>query len=209
MFEMPLLAHKECGFDYARLGKFDQVVVTSNYAARLVACECPGMTTPPFLVVGQKSAQLLSDTGLDVASVFDDVAALKEHIIKSPNRRTIYLSGSEITTDLPDHVERVILYETIYKQGFSQNEIDILKRGVDIVPIASSNCAKTLIKLINESDSPNLLAESRFIAISFKVGELLQKQFKNVIIADSSEKLTQTIIVHAKNIDEKAGIRRK
>lgn len=158
------------------------------------------VSTQSFLVVGKNTAQTIEGKGWSVAKIFENVSDLKLFLINQVRTKTLYLSGSKITEAMPVFVDRVIIYTTNYKQELSKEEVNIFSRGIDIIPVASMNCAKTLIELINKAELSNLLVNSYFVAISSRVGELLQKQFKNVIIANSPDQLTETIIEYAKKI---------
>lgn len=190
-YELPLLEQVPSDFDFALCQKYQHLIITSKYAATLIP---KSQFDQSVWVVGSKSAKLLEGKNYHVSFIARDVNELYSELVNNKIQSYAYLSGNVITKEMPDFVDRFIIYDTMYKQSLTSCEIDIIKLPPDIIPVFSSNCAKTLVNLLETNKLTNFLERTLFIAISSKVRDVLLKSFSNVKTADKIEEIEEKII---------------
>jgi hypothetical protein len=98
-----------------------------------------------------------------------------------------------ISTRMPHGIKMINVYKVRYKDNLSEREIQILKSGVDYIPLYSENCAKTLIKLILVNDLLKYIENSVIIAISSKVEKLLMDYFRQIVTCDYADQILEKL----------------
>lgn len=135
---------------------------------------------------------------INVELVAPNAEYLKKHLIEDEARKYIYLSGKNISQDMPEFCERKIIYQCIYKETLDDEEINILKSNIDIALIYSKNCAKTLLNLLEKYKLSKYLDNTLFIAISSKLGHYMKDHFQNVVHVESPEYVVREVMKYAK-----------
>ena len=72
---------------------------------------------------------------------------LKKKLIINKCFKGVYLSGNNITVQMPRYIQRIIIYNTHYKQFFSRYEISKIKQGIDFIILYSINSTKNSERL--------------------------------------------------------------
>ena len=177
LVECSLIKHKLLPFDKEVFNKHSDIVITSNFAAS----NLPNSNGSKYVwVVGENSEKILKDKGYKVKFCAPDAIILEKELLKNNHIKAIYLSGNNITIDMPPNIKRIIFYNTYYKQSLSQPDIQRIKHGIDYILLYSENCAKTLLQLLLENDLLKYLENTTILAISFKVVRVVEDYFKNV-----------------------------
>ena len=96
----------------------------------------------------------------------------------------VYLSGDIISKELPDGIRREVVYKVAYLNNLDKEVIIQIKEGVNYLTAYSKNCAKTLLNLLVENNLLKYLENTKVIAISSSVGNILNQHFKNIIVTD-------------------------
>jgi hypothetical protein len=94
---------------------------------------------------------------------------------------------------MPHGIKMINVYKVRYKDNLSEREIQILKSGLDYIPLYSENCAKTLIKLILVNDLLKYIENSVIIAISSKVEKLLMDYFRQIVTCDYADQILEKL----------------
>ncbi len=177
LVECSLIKYKLLPFDNKILNEFSDIIITSNF----VANNLPNNgNSQSVWVVGESSKNTLEDKGYKIKFCAPNAITLKKELLKNAHIKAFYLSGNNITVDMPINVERVVFYNIDYKESLSQSEIQRIKLGIDYILLYSENCAKTLLQLLLENDLLKYLENTTIVAISFKVGRVVEDYFKNV-----------------------------
>ncbi|GAB4163246.1 MAG: palindromic element RPE1 domain-containing protein [Rickettsiaceae bacterium] len=170
---------------------FSGLVITSNFAARNVPK--PLKDAMPVWVVGEKSADMLRKKGYHIQFCAPSAELLRGHIPSHLPKGVLYLSGNHISVEMPEFVTRKVIYEVTYLNALSREQVLRYKQGIDYILLYSENCAKTLLRLLVENNLLNYLENTTIIAISSKVGSVFGNNFKNVVVAHSSELVVKYI----------------
>lgn len=205
--ELNLLEYQdiETQTDYSQ---YNAIVVTSKYAAQKI--QEMGLKNIDFFVVGEISTKILNDNSTVTASTTtlknedarvvvtaEDVFKLRRCIMNyvkdKPEYKLLYLSGNHITTNMPDYVDRKIFYNVKYRNYLTEEEINVIKSGIDLIPIYSKNCAKTLLRLIVKYDIMNFLEHTTIIVVSSKVAEVVKGCSKNIVICNKAEEMIERL----------------
>ena len=177
LVECSLIKHKLQPLDSKILNEYSDIVITSNFAAS----NLPNSNGSKYIwAVGENSKNILESKGYKVKFCAPDAITLEKELLKNNHIKAIYLSGNNITLDMPPNIKRIIFYNTTYKQSLSELEIQRIKLGIDYILLYSENCAKTLLQLLLENDLLKYLENTTIVAISFKVGRVVEDYFKNV-----------------------------
>lgn len=177
----PIIKYKTLDFDANILKNYLNIIVTSKYAAIIIAkCEL----NHNIWVVGDKSREILINKGFTIAYAGKNVDDLMQHFPDDLYEQAIYLSSNEITKDLPDKIKRYIIYNVEYLNELPLSVVKELKNPVDFILLYSQNSAKTLLKLLSENNLLEYLQNSLVIAISLKVANIVRPFFKNVVYCD-------------------------
>ena len=177
LVECSLIKHKLLPFDEKVFNSYSDIVITSNFAAS----NLPNSNGSKYVwVVGENSEKILKDKGYNIKFCAPDAITLEKELLKNNHIKAIYLSGNNITIEMPPNIKRVVFYNTEYKKSLSQLEIQRIKHGIDYILLYSENCAKTLLQLLLENDLLKYLENTTIVAISFKVGRVVDDYFKNI-----------------------------
>ncbi len=171
--------------DFSILEDYTDIVITSNFAANNIP-DAPRAGMYAW-VVGAKSAQILESKGYKIRSFAKDALTLKHQIPVEIYENTIYLSSDKITVNMPMHITRQIFYNVSYLESLSKEQILRYKQGVDYILLYSENCAKTLVKLLLESDLLNYLESTTILAISSKVEKVMKHHFRNRVVCSGAD----------------------
>lgn len=194
----PIMKYKTLDFDINILKNYSNIIITSKYAAAIIAEY--ELNHNICWVVGDKSKQLLENKRLKIAYTAKNVDDLIQHFPSELYKQTIYLSSNEITKDLPYKIKRYIIYNVEYLNELPLNVVKELKKSVDFVLLYSQNSAKTLLKLLNENNLLEYLQNSLVIAISLKVANIVRPFCQNVVYGDNqnSNDLIKLLFENAK-----------
>jgi uroporphyrinogen-III synthase len=201
----PLVEYEDLGLDDNILANYSNVIITSKYAAKILASwyideqySDSYVNKKNIWLVGKSSKLLLSSKHFLIKYVAINVEELVKNLPHELYRQAIYLSSNEITQDFHAEIDRCVIYQVKYATKLQQ--IAEIKKGVDYILLYSQNSAKTLIELLRKNDLLKLLAGSTVIAISSKVANIIRSFTKNVIYCDhgKSEKMLELLIDNAK-----------
>lgn len=196
--ECPLLEYKNCQLGSDILEDYDNIIITSKYAANIIdSWDIP--QRKGLWVVGNKSQSILQNSRFKICYVAKNVQDLINNLPNKLYQQTIYLSSNEITQDLPNIIKREIIYQVNYKEYIY--EIDRLKTGIDYILLYSQNCASTLLRLLINNNLLSLLSNTTIIAISAKVADIVRPITKNIFYCDSNkpEQMLELLMCHAKS----------
>lgn len=143
------------------------VVVTSKFAAKILShyinyhIKC--------FVVGHESANILSsNANIAISNIYPSVEDLISDL-PHLNESIIYYSGNVISKDIP-YARRIIIYNTCYLHGLTENEIEQVKlKQIDVIFLHSKKVAEHLFSALKASDLLSLIRKSVVIGISEKV----------------------------------------
>lgn len=190
---LDLLQFKILDYDFSKIRNKNHIIITSKLAAKILPSS--EVITSKIIVVGEKSAAILRGKGLIVEYVAKNVNDLLIYIDDIDLAGTIYLCSNVITKHIPN-VESAEIYHTIYRTKLNQDEYDSIKKGIDVIPIYSENCAKTLVKLLKQNDLLKFVENARIIAISLKVSMVLHPYFKDIRVATSPDRLNDEVLCY-------------
>lgn len=192
ILECSLISYELQPLDFQELNSFDNIIITSFYAAT----QMPNASRKDIgaWVVGVKSAKILEKKGYKIKFISNDARSLSVKIPSSIYDNVIYLSSNHITVNMPSAILRKIFYKVTYKQSLSNEQILRYKENIDYILIYSENCAKALVKLLIENDLMNYLENSTFIVISLKVENIIKNYFKNTKILSSGDLMLKCLV---------------
>lgn len=196
LFECSLIEYKLLKFDVKILNEYTDIVITSSFTAN----KLPNIDYKYAWVVGENTKKILESKGYKIRFCAPDAITLKKELQKNTYIKAIYLSGDNITLEMPSNVKRVIFYKTFYKKIFSDFEIQKIRHGIDYILLYSENCAKTLLQLLLENDLLKYLKSSTIVVISSKVGKVVEGYFENITNCNGSNQ----IIEFLEKINEKS-----
>lgn len=198
VLKLDIISFEDLDFDHSSISKFSNIIITSKHAAALLP---ENVHNHNIYVVGNVSAKILKGKDYNIKYIASSANEIYEVIDQETNASSknnfIYLSGDYITLEMPINVFRKVIYKTNYKQQLSIDEINFIKGGVDIIPVYSINCAKTLINLLKSTNLIKNVANSRVIAISSNVAEVLRDVFSDIVIAESPGQVIDKIKEYA------------
>lgn len=179
----PLIEVKNLAFDASEtIYNGGTILVTSQNAARILA-SYKSARQSKVVVIGQKSADMLSENGFKVISTFKTSDELLAELPKLQINSLIYFRGEDIANHLDRklqdkgiNLKQVICYKT-EALSVSENFLD----EVDIVTLYSPKTADIFIKFLNSYDVHNVIVA----ALSYNIAKKLEGySFKQVLIAD-------------------------
>ena len=198
--DLALIEYENLGLNKAVVAGFNNIIITSKYAAKILASRSkdlkPGVQ---FWVVGELSADILRTVGLNVEYQACDVENLISAIPQEIYVDCLYLSANEITSDLPCEIQRQIIYNVKYKQQLTDIQIELLNKGVDYILLYSVNAAKTFAKLIIDNDMQLKLQNATVITISASVAKEVLPYFKKIVYCEKGKhtKMIELLTSHA------------
>lgn len=187
LFECSLIEHELLQFDIEILNEYSDIVITSSFAAN----NLPNSNGICAWVVGDNTKSILEAKGYKIKFCAPNAITLKKELQKHDYIKAIYLSGNNITLEMPSNVRRIIVYNTSYKESFSNFEIQRLSQGVDYILLYSENCAKTLLQLLLENGLLKYLENSTIVAISSKVAKVVEGYFKKIRNCNGSNQIIE------------------
>ncbi len=174
--------------------KYSDIIITSKRAAKLLI-ENNGQTKNAW-VVGKISSDILKAKNYNIKYMAKSAIELKTNLPSKIYDRLIYFSGNIITIEMPSPIDKIIVYEIKYKEKLTENDINILTKGVEYVLLYSENCAKTLLTLIIKKNLLKSLEHATFIVISSKVAAVMSEYFKNVIICNGASEILDKLTIY-------------
>ena len=188
--DLSLIEHVNLPFNITILEDFTDIIVTSKRGANLLPVD-EGIKN--VWVVGDTSAEIATQKGYNVQYVAHSASELIDKIPRNIYKHAIYLSSNMISTRMPFGIKMINVYKVKYKDHLSDSEVQILKSGLDYIPLYSENCAKTLIKLILANDLLKYIENSVIIAISSKVEKLLTDYFTNIVTCNYADQILEKL----------------
>lgn len=184
----PLIEYKPLVFNLDNLFIYNNIIITSKYAASLVLVSLLEkdfsniLNRINFWLVGMESFSLLKKINTKIKYVAKNINDLMHNLPKDIWRSTVYLCGNNITSSLNSEITTKIVYEVAYTDKIKESELrDIREYGADYILLYSSNCTRVLISLLrNHNNLDSLKSSTLVIAISNKVRNLAKKYFNNV-----------------------------
>lgn len=184
--ESNLIEYEMLDIDQTLINTYENIVITSFFLANQMP---EAQVSKNIWVVGKASAKILSDKGYNISFCGDTALSVRQNIPEDVYKDTIYLSGDQITIDMPKLVKRHIVYKVSYLQSLTNEQIEEIKKGLDYVLLYSTNCAKTLAKLLYENNLLKFLAKTTIIVISSKVGASVSSYFKKVEVKQGADSI--------------------
>lgn len=180
--QLNLISYSPLLLDKALFDEYSNLIITSNYVARNI----PAAPKDDIFIwiVGTKSAMILENKGYKIKFIAPSVDILIQNLPKSMLNNMVYLSGDIISKEMPDGIRREIVYKIIYLSNLDEEVVTKIKEGVNYLTAYSKNCAKTLLNLLVENNLLKYLENTKVIAISSGVGNILKPYFKNIIVTD-------------------------
>lgn len=184
---LPIIQYMPLAIDYEQiLKKKTNVIITSKYAARIIAKNINQCFNLNAWVVGRNSANILKHARFNVHYIANNVNDLINHVPPNIYQNSIYLSANEVTKEMPKQICRKIIYKVQYLNALNANQLETLQSTtIHYILIYSQNTAKALIKLLQKYELIELLKHAKIITISLKVAEMLSEFFTNVIYSDN------------------------
>lgn len=198
--DCPLIEYSSVNITPEIIASFDNIIITSKYAANILAHNAHKFAPQArFWVVGKSSAEILRVLGLNIACVASDVDDLLSLMQESNYTSSVYLSSNEITCEMPELIKRHIIYNVKYKSQLTDIELRMLNNKIDYTMLYSVNTAKTFIKLLLSADLIEILKDMTVITISEKVAKEVLPYFKKIIYCEKGEhkKMIELLISHA------------
>ena len=189
--ECDLISYHPLPFDYLELNKYTDIIITSKYAAMIISSS--DIKDKFAWVVGEVSAKILIEKGYKIKYVAENSLELLRQIPENIYSNAVYLSGNIITTEMPSAIHRKIIYNVIYREILTGQMINEIKNGIDFILLYSENCAKTLIKLLQQNNLVKNLENSIVIGISSKVIKIISNYFKNTIACKNSKDMIKIL----------------
>ncbi|MGC0371703.1 MAG: hypothetical protein DGJ47_000402 [Rickettsiaceae bacterium] len=184
--DCPLLSYQEVDINPDFINKFNNVVITSKFAAQNI----PPTSTLKAWVVGESSAQILKQKGYSIEYCAQNAEELKDHLLNAENEKNLYLCANHITTQMPSFVHHKVFYRVTYTNILNNEQISLFKKYPNYILLYSVNCAKTLLQLINDYNLQKYLAKTTIIALSYKISNVFKKICKNKVIRNNHESMT-------------------
>lgn len=131
--------------------EFDYILITSQNAIKALAAAKARFQTP-ILVVGQKTAGILTQEGFNIVGVFATTEDLKEFVIKGLKRdlKLLYLAGDVTVQPLSEQLQN-IGFNIIKKIIYESKEVNILPsyviQDIKIILFYSPRTAQIFAKL--------------------------------------------------------------
>lgn len=176
----PMIAHKLIACDFAKFKLYQNLIITSKFAAQIVAERY--LCNVDAYVVGEESAGILRKNNLvNIKKIYDNVEALSYELHEMKNDRALYLSGDHITEELT-FADRYVIYNTEYAKSISPEVLSIIsKNQANFIMVYSKNTAENFIDLIKPHIHLQNLQNSVVIAISKEVGHVMKSYVRYVL----------------------------
>ncbi len=191
----PLIEYKDLPLDNSILNNYSHFIVTSKYAAKLIAAKTykDADKVKNIWTVGKKAAAILAEAGFMVKYVASNVEELVRNLPAEIYSQSVYLSSNEITLPMPMPIKRQIIYEVFYRHSLTSEDVIAINQGLDHILLYSINNTQTLIELLIKYKLLAKLKKAKIIAISLKVANIAKQYFVDVIYSEQSCTQTQMI----------------
>ena len=189
----PLVKPKNLRISSNILRDYHNIIVTSKFATKILvtwSAKQSSLVNNPIIkkniwVVGNSSKLILEQNNFIIKYVAENVEDLIRNLPQAIYHQTIYLSANEITQELPNQIDRKIIYEITYANKLQK--IKELEQGVDYILLYSQNSARTLIELLIQYNLLAILSNCLIITISKKVADIIRSFTKNVVYCYSGK----------------------
>lgn len=168
-------------FDWSRVEKYTDFVITSKLAAKIAAENISHRSC--FFVVGNESAKILkSNKKITVAKIYQNSAELHIDIKNDENLISFaYLSGNIIKRSIAE-IDRYIIYKTIYASQFNDEvQQKIMDMEIRAIMLYSENCARAFLELCKDSGLCQYIKNITAVVLSLNIKELVKKYFNQVL----------------------------
>ncbi len=180
--QLNLINYSPLAVNNELFNEYSSLIITSNYVAKNISIAPKDDIL--VWVVGTKSAKELENKGYKIGFIAPSVEILIHNLPKSELNNMVYLSGDIISKEMPNGIRREVVYKVTYLNSLDQEVIVKIKEGINYLTAYSKNCAKTLLNLLVENNLLKYLENTKVIAISSSVGNILKPHFKNIIVTD-------------------------
>jgi uroporphyrinogen-III synthase len=195
-YKMPILLEASKYYDH--IMRYEFLVITSHFCAQNIfpIDAAPGvLNTPKALVVGTKSAQIITNKGYNVIFVAENAEQLYQQMIKMDARSALYLAGDNITQELPPFVTQVTAYEVRYLEALSGAQMARYSLGIDYAAIYSAKSMQVFLRLMQQHDLLKKLQKScELIVISAKLASMARPYFNHITACQSPQLMQQQIL---------------
>lgn len=156
-----------------KIKNYGLIIITSKFAAKIASKKIKHKAA--VLVVGQMSASILSKNPyIKVLKIFDNAQELKDFLDKMQiSEPILYLSGNIIKAQMPNFVERQIIYKVRYRINLSTKFKRKLPK-IKIIMLYSENSAKTFINLCEKNGIIKCVENIIFITLNNNIKKFLQ-----------------------------------
>jgi uroporphyrinogen-III synthase len=175
---------------------YTDFVITSKYAVSLLSPSL--VSNKNFWVVGGVTAEKIKSLGGVVRYAASSALNLNEILkeVSFGDRKFVYLSGNNITIDMPTFVARKIIYHVHYKKHLSEDELLVLKSGIDVIMLYSHKTAQIFLDLLFNYKLKKYFDNTGFVVISDKVAKILRNHFANVLACDYPEEMFKKVLYY-------------
>jgi uroporphyrinogen-III synthase len=165
----------------------DYVIITSINTA-YVAIKHDVLLKYPFIIIGEKSADILTRNQFKVSATYIDSNSLLKSIqALKPPLKFLYLSGDHIASDIPQKltdmghiVRRVIVYKSCKTSDFALNALN----NIEAITFYSPRTARIFYEHITTQSAYSKLSRVTAICMSTNVAKALADlAFKEIKIA--------------------------
>jgi uroporphyrinogen-III synthase len=185
-FSFPLLNLIELPTDWQQIKKYSYIVVTSKFAARIVAKSI--LSPVKALVVGSESANILAQNpNISVQEVFLSVDALLAALMRCEvlANDMVYLSGSVVKRNLPGLIKRYIIYDTVYALKMPYQLVQMIKNmEIKALMLYSENSAKTFLNLCIQNDILSYARKIPAIVLSYDIKKVIDYDIEHILYCE-------------------------
>lgn len=177
-----MIEYKDLGFNFIDLNKYNYIILTSKYSARIVAQH---KIKRNFLIVGKESSNLIKKSNPESKVLsFKNVDEIIDFISSIDKGEIIYLSGSIISREIPN-VDRKIIYDTSYLKKIPQSLVNQIKTTqIKYVMVFSKLNLEKLIYIFKTHDIISYIENSIFVCISLNVAKKAKESFQKILYTE-------------------------
>ncbi len=192
LVELNLIKYNRREFDFQKIRKYEYLVISSKYTARILLEKARDFILKDrvkFFVIGNSSAEILSESGYLVEKIFFNAQELFCYVHKIlDSKYVLYLSGNYFTLKPNKNIEHMVLYDVEYTNTISSYLLKhITKKEIDFVLLFSENSAKTFISLSSKYYVEEFFQNSVFLVISNRILSYVKNYFPNVIVVNPKD----------------------
>ena len=176
-----------------------EIVITSNYAACLIARNLKGFNLT-IHTVGSNSSNILQNAGFKIKTTHKNARSLNDFLInyKSKNNNTtkdlLYLRGNNITQNLPNISKEELIYKSFYIRNLSNYfEKLIFEEKIEILTFFSVKTAEAFIESIHNLNKKtdciiDKVLYKKIFCFSKKIAKIFEAQnFKTIYVSEEPD----------------------